>query len=65
MSEKKVTRRKQPPKRRSIKPERRKDMQIIASASQTDIYVWALSLAVMVGILAVFVVSALTLGGGK
>lgn len=42
--------RKAPPKRRK-KNERRKDMRIITSASQGDIYLWAVSLVVMATIL--------------
>lgn len=42
--------RKNPPKPRK-KNERREDMKIIVSASQTDIYVWAISLVVMAMVL--------------
>jgi hypothetical protein len=44
--------------------EKRKDMQIIASASQSDIYTWALSMALMVAVLSAFIVCAL-IGGGS
>ena len=53
-----ASRRKAPPKRRTLK-ERREDMLIISSASQLDIYIWALSMALMVGVLVTFVVCAL------
>lgn len=45
-----VNRRKSAPKRRK-KNERREDMKIITSASQADIYVWAISIAVMMSVL--------------
>lgn len=44
------------------KNERRQDMKIITSASQGDIYVWSISLALMLAVIAVFVVFAL-IGG--
>ena len=52
------SRRKTPPKRRAIK-ERREDMRLIVSASQNDIYVWAVSLATMAGILVLFITLAI------
>lgn len=53
----KKSRRENPPKRRQIK-ERREDMRLIVSASQNDIYVWAVSLAIMAGVLVLFITLA-------
>ena len=50
MSPKAQNRRANPPKRRK-KKERREDMKIIVSASQGDIYTWAISIALMMSIL--------------
>ena len=52
------TRRRKPPKRRVVN-ERRGDMKLIVSASQKDIYIWAISMALMVGTLAVFITFAI------
>ncbi|MDE0724114.1 MAG: hypothetical protein OSB62_05390 [Alphaproteobacteria bacterium] len=41
------------------KGERRGDMKIIVSASEADIYTWAVSIALMAVILVVFVMMAL------
>lgn len=49
-SRKVVERRKNAPRKRPVN-ERRGDMKIITSASQGDIYVWAVSLVVMAIIL--------------
>lgn len=57
----KKSRRKNPPKRRKIK-ERRQDMRLIVSASQKDIYIWAVSIALMVGVLGVVITLSLTKG---
>ena len=46
-----------------LNKEQRQDLQIIVSASQGDIYVWAISMLVMVGILITFVLLALFMGG--
>lgn len=56
------TRRTSKPKRRIVK-ERREDMLIVSSASQKDIYIWALSMAMMVGLLATFIATAILIGG--
>lgn len=61
MSPKAQNRRANPPKRRK-KKERREDMKIIVSASQGDIYTWAISLAVMAGIIAIFTTLAVMKG---
>ncbi len=50
------------PKRRIIN-ERRDDMLVISSATQNDIYLWALSMSLMVGVLAIFIVCAIFTGG--
>lgn len=50
-----------PPKPRK-KRERRADMRLIVSASQNDIYSWAVSLAIMAGVLVLFVTLAV-MGG--
>ena len=57
----KTSRRKKPPKRRRIK-ERREDMRLIVSASQKDIYLWAFSMALMVGILGIMITISLLKG---
>ncbi len=57
----KDNRRKNPPKRRK-KKERREDMKIIVSASQGDIYTWAISLAIMAGVIGVIVTVSLMKG---
>tara|TARA_R110000868_G_scaffold262401_1_gene520982 strand:+ start:156432 stop:156668 length:237 start_codon:yes stop_codon:yes gene_type:complete len=54
-------RRKNKPKRRTVN-ERREDMLIISSATQADIYAWASSIALMVGVLAVFIMLAIFTG---
>lgn len=46
-------RRKKSPKKRKIRKERRGDMRIITSASESDIYIWAVSIALMAAILGV------------
>ena len=56
-----TSRRKNPPKRRKIL-ERRGDMKLIVSATQKDIYIWAISMALMVGTLATFIVLATVMG---
>ena len=58
----KQNRRTAKPKRRPVR-ERREDMLIISSASHADIYIWAVSMAFMVGVLAVFIVCAILIGG--
>lgn len=55
------TRRKNKPKRRTVN-ERREDMLIISSATQGDIYTWAVSLAVMAGVLGVIITLAVVKG---
>lgn len=52
-----TARRKNKPKRRPIN-ERREDMLIISSASQSDIYIWAISIAIMVGVLTTLIISS-------
>lgn len=47
------------------KGERRGDMKIIVSASEADIYTWAVSIALMSIILMVFIMLALTGVGGR
>ncbi|MEC9291960.1 MAG: hypothetical protein VX730_06115 [Pseudomonadota bacterium] len=42
------------------KGERRGDMKIIVSATEADIYTWAVSIALMAVILVVFVMMAIT-----
>lgn len=54
-------RRKNKPKRR-VMNERREDMLIISSATQGDIYTWAVSLAVMAGVLGVIITLAVVKG---
>tara|TARA_B100000073_G_scaffold292378_1_gene255673 strand:+ start:252 stop:449 length:198 start_codon:yes stop_codon:yes gene_type:complete len=54
-------RRKNKPKRRTVN-ERREDMLIISSATQGDIYTWAVSLAVMAGVLGVIITLAIVKG---
>jgi hypothetical protein len=56
-----LARRKNKPKRRPIN-ERRDDMLIISSATQADIYTWALSLAVMTGVLGIIITLAVVKG---
>ncbi len=48
-------RRKNKPTRRPIN-ERREDMLIISSASQSDIYIWAISIAFMVAVLTTLII---------
>ena len=55
------SRRKNPPKPRKIR-ERRQDMRLIVSASQKDIYIWAVSIALMVGVLGVVITLSLVRG---
>lgn len=55
-------RRERTPKRRKVR-ERRQDMKIITSVSEGDIYLWAISLALMLGVLTVFVLCAIFIGG--
>ena len=55
-------RRKKAPKRRKTR-ERREDMKIITSVSQSDIYLWAIALALMLGVLITFVLCAIFIGG--
>lgn len=57
----KKSRRKNPPRRRVLK-ERREDMRLIVSASQRDIYIWAVSIALMVGVLVVVITLSLAKG---
>ena len=47
-------RRKNPPKA-LMKNERREDMKIIVSASEKDIYTWAVSIAIMASILTIII----------
>lgn len=58
----KAERRKSPPKKRKLR-ERRDDMKIITSASQSDIYIWAVSIALMATILGV--ISTLAILGAR
>ncbi|MFT7144829.1 MAG: hypothetical protein ACI9TY_000592 [Alphaproteobacteria bacterium] len=53
-----TARRKNNPKRRKIN-ERRDDMKIIVSASQVDIYVWTVSIAIMVGLICIAIIASL------
>lgn len=57
----KKSRRTSQPKRRVIN-ERREDMLIISSATQADIYVWAVSLAIMAAVLGVIVTLSIVKG---
>ena len=50
------------PKKRVLKKERRESMLIISSASQSDIYIWAFSIALMVGVLTTMIMLS-TFGG--
>tara|TARA_R110000868_G_scaffold138329_1_gene352322 strand:- start:42990 stop:43181 length:192 start_codon:yes stop_codon:yes gene_type:complete len=50
-----AARRKNKPKRRTVN-ERREDMLIISSASQSDIYIWAISIALMVAVLTTLII---------
>lgn len=57
----KLTRRRAPPKKRKTN-ERRQDMQILVSASQGDIYTWAISLAIMAATIGIIITLAAVKG---